>query len=163
VLRILITALVTLALAALALVGTGRIQEKHALEFATNATRDIYENWDYEAVHGNAVAELRDNAEFNEQGPKMMRWGQEVLGPLERLGAPSGGLAFRWGANVAMPGVVGQYTFDSRFSRGEARLEIEVIRESGEWRMTEFRFNSPQLIGSVPNFSGTARKDAARD
>ena len=145
-LRILITALVTLALAALAIVGTGRFQEKKAREVTIKVTREMYKDWDFEAVKDSFVTEFRENREFVEGAPKMLRWGQEVLGPLEHLGAPTGGLAYRWGPNVPSRGFVGHYEFNARFSRGEAKLEVEMLRESGEWRLSSFRFNSPKIL-----------------
>jgi len=86
---------------------------------------------------------------MNEDGPRMFNWGGQVLGTLERLGAPKGGASIRWGAKSPVRGFYASYTFNAEFSNGEARLDIELLLEGGKWRLVGTKFNSPLLAARM--------------
>jgi hypothetical protein len=137
--------------------GTGYLYEKHAREFSVRVTRSIFEDWDYEAVRKNAMTELRLSQRANVEGPKMLQWGGDALGPLEDAGKPDGSVALRWGEYARPIGLVGQYEFNARFRKGEAKLQIGVVFENGKWRISRYKFDSPQLYERVraePPFAG---------
>jgi hypothetical protein len=91
------------------------------------------------------MAELRQSQRANAEGPQMLQWGKDALGPLEDAGKPEGSVALRWGEYARPIGLVGQYEFSARFRNGEAKLEFGVIWEDGKWRISRYRFDSPLL------------------
>jgi hypothetical protein len=147
--RIIGVVVLVLLLTAGAVWGAGYLYEKRARDFSVKVTRTIFEDWDYEVLRQNEMAELRQSQRANAQGPQLLQMGKDRLGPLEDAGKPEGSVALRWGEHARPMGLVGQYEFNARFRNGEAKLEFGVIWEDGRWRISRYRFDSPLLYEAV--------------
>jgi hypothetical protein len=146
--RILIVALVTLILTGVMLAATGYVQEKKTRDLAEEMVKSIYSTWDAEYLRDHSFDELREQLDRS-RGTEMFGFGQQQLGKLERVGSAEGGAGFRWGTNEPLRGFYAQYTFKARFSKGDATLDIGLMRQGGEWRITSTRFNSEAMFNKA--------------
>ena len=147
-LRVLRISFFTLVLAGAVLIGAGYLAEQRARAFSEKAVREIFAEWDYQAARRIMMKRMRESPRMDVEGPKVLQWGNEALGPLQDGGKPFGGIALWWGRTEDPHWLLGQYEFDARFKNGEANLEIGVVWEDWAWRISRYRFDSPALHGS---------------
>jgi len=161
-LRIIGVVVFALAISAALAIGAGHLAEKRAREFSERTVREIFSDWNYEAIRRNAMKQLRQSPRANAEGPKFLQWGKDGLGPLQEVGEPLGGIAIGWGKGAQPRGLFGNYVYHARFRNGEANLEIGVVWEEWQWRISDYRFDSPVLHDRVQElFSPQSKRPAS--
>lgn len=111
--------------------------------FAKDALPAIVEKWDPDALAERAAPELREIYD-DEAMRNLMKKLSDRLGPVKRVGAIETG-------NIQMPGAVqGQAPFvtlravsKSTFAKGDATIEIDLIRREGKWSIASFNVGEP--------------------
>jgi len=160
-LRVLGVAFLTFVIASAVLIGAGYLAEKRARTFSESAVREIFTEWNYEAVRRSSMKRLRESPRMNADGPKGLQWGKDGLGPLQSAEKPHGGVAISWGSFDDPHWFSGQYDFIGHFKNGQADLEISVVWEDRAWRISNYRFHSSALH-ELPSEKRPANKSLER-
>ena len=139
-----------LVLAVALFVGWSFLQDYKARAFIRPSIAAIFKRWDFDELKRLSSTKLRANPVFENQGQAMMYAMAQVLGPIKNADEPAGtaGFAFDTRNASADQGTQGSYVVHAYFERGEAEIQIRVVRESGLWRIANFKVNSAQFRGN---------------
>jgi len=148
-LRILGLLFLALIVGAAIVTGLAYRQNQRAREYVVAAIPAIYQEWDFAELKKRAASKLLNETQFSVAGPQMFRMMGASLGRLEKADAPEGEAGFGWGEGAPARGVYGNYEVHAKFEKGEAQLQLFVIKEGGSWRIAGFHVDSPALLDAL--------------
>jgi len=115
-----------------------QVQQKDAAIFATNTLSEISQDWSADRLHFYASAEMLIDGKGDERKVKMAEL-------RKRLGIYKSGQGIVTGLRVEKDAggddqLVGDYANNAKFEKGEARVEMKLIkRKVGDWQIEGFQ------------------------
>ncbi len=121
----------------------GNALDKESKVYADAAIPAIVANWNEQALFDRATIEFREAAR-NQHLDQGFRW----FGSLGRLQKcePAQGQATMSATTLMDNKITAQYTAKAIFEKGQATIQLELVRHGDRWWISRFGVYSPQLV-----------------
>ena len=102
----------------------------------------IASNWSPDDIQSNASPQLREV--MQPEALKQAMFHLSRLGKLKHYGGSKGNAVISF-KNLISKVIHATYTANATFENGEAQISIGIVQVNGQWKLTDFYFNSPVL------------------
>lgn len=125
-------------IAAGGVLGWGFWLHRQAGTAADDHMKLLFTHWRYDDFEFLASDAVRADPKARSGMKELVPFLRRQLGELRSLGEVTGKLNFRWGEASEGRGIFAHYAADAQFEKARTRVQLQLVRERGFWRVLGF-------------------------